>query len=82
MTVWTGAACAQGVAARSPSERLRALLPLATPVAGFTCANVSCKRLSSCEEACYKLIVCGQSVRDGDNDGIPCENLCSRRCPR
>ncbi|MCB1330386.1 MAG: excalibur calcium-binding domain-containing protein [Maritimibacter sp.] len=48
----------------------------------FTCANVSCKKLSSCEEACYKLIQCGQSIRDRDNDGIPCENLCSRPCPR
>nr|WP_300437056.1 excalibur calcium-binding domain-containing protein [uncultured Mameliella sp.] len=41
---------------------------------------MSCKRLRSCEEACFKLIQCGQKVRDGDNDGIPCENLCSRRC--
>lgn len=48
--------------------------------ANFDCANVSCKRLRSCEEACFKLIQCGQRVRDGDNDGIPCENLCSRRC--
>lgn len=46
----------------------------------FDCRNVSCKRLRSCEEACFKLIQCGQKVRDGDNDGIPCENLCSRRC--
>lgn len=51
-------------------------------VAGFTCANVSCKRLRSCEEACYKLLVCGQSKRDADNDGIPCENLCSSPCKR
>ncbi|OWV45546.1 cold-shock protein [Mameliella alba] len=46
----------------------------------FDCRNVSCKRLRSCEEACFKLVQCGQKVRDGDNDGIPCENLCSRRC--
>jgi hypothetical protein len=25
-------------------------------------------------------VQCGQGRRDGDNDGIPCENLCSRRC--
>ncbi|WP_425342884.1 excalibur calcium-binding domain-containing protein [Sagittula salina] len=23
---------------------------------------------------------CGQSKRDGDHDGIPCENLCRSRC--
>lgn len=44
------------------------------------CADVSCKALGSCEEACYKLQQCGQSKRGGDNDGIPCENLCSRPC--
>ena len=49
-------------------------------VQAYGCANVSCKSLRSCDEACYKLQVYGQSVRDGDNDGIPCENLCSRRC--
>ena len=49
-------------------------------VAGYSCADVSCKRLSSCEEACYKLLACGQSKRDADNDGIPCENLCSKPC--
>jgi|GEM_PF-3492036 len=62
-------------------ERLRSLAAGGTPVQGFNCANVSCKRLRSCEEACYKLKVCGQKIRDRDNDGIPCENLCSRRCP-
>lgn len=46
----------------------------------FDCRDVSCKKLSSCAEACYKLVQCGQSKRDGDHDGIPCENLCSRRC--
>ena len=50
------------------------------PAAGFDCSDRSCKSLSSCEEACHKLLVCGQAKRDGDNDGIPCENLCRRRC--
>ncbi|MBL4811848.1 MAG: excalibur calcium-binding domain-containing protein [Rhodobacteraceae bacterium] len=48
----------------------------------YTCQNATCSQISSCEEACYKLVVCGHRRRDGDNDGIPCENLCSRRCPR
>lgn len=62
--------------AATPLERLEAF----RTAQAFDCRNLSCKRLRSCEEACYKLLQCGQSVRDGDNDGIPCENLCSRRC--
>lgn len=58
------------------TKRLEAL----RTVQSFDCRNVSCKRLRSCAEACFKLLQCGQTVRDGDNDGIPCENLCSRRC--
>ncbi len=50
-------------------------------VQSYDCRNVSCKRLRSCEEACYKLKVCGQRIRDADNDGIPCENLCKSPCP-
>ncbi|MFN4153373.1 MAG: excalibur calcium-binding domain-containing protein [Paracoccaceae bacterium] len=46
----------------------------------YDCSNKTCKQISSCEEACYKLMVCGHRKRDADNDGIPCENLCSQRC--
>lgn len=46
----------------------------------YDCSNKTCKQISSCEEACYKLLVCGHRKRDADNDGIPCENLCSRPC--
>ena len=49
-------------------------------VQSFDCSRTTCKQIRSCEEACYKLLVCGHTQRDGDNDGIPCENLCSRRC--
>jgi hypothetical protein len=61
------------------AERVLSLTRVAT---SFNCRDVSCKYLSSCAEACYKLIQCGQSIRDRDKDGIPCENLCSRPCPR
>jgi hypothetical protein len=61
---------------KTPTQRLQEL----QLVQAFDCRNVSCKRLRSCQEACYKLVQCGQGRRDGDNDGIPCENLCSRRC--
>ena len=61
---------------KTPTDRLNAF----RTAQAFDCRNVSCKQLRSCAEACYKLIQCGQSIRDGDNDGIPCENLCNRRC--
>jgi len=75
-------AFAQAYDPAPPAISPGAVLDMLRPAAGFTCANVSCKQLRSCEEACYKLIVCGQSIRDRDHDGIPCENLCSRPCPR
>jgi hypothetical protein len=61
------------------AQRLWSLVQVA---GAYDCRDVSCKRLSSCEEACYKLLACGQRKRDGDHDGIPCENLCARPCPR
>lgn len=39
------------------------------------CAK-TCTQISTCKEAYYQLDNCGCSVRDGDNDGIPCESLC------
>ncbi|RJO60244.1 hypothetical protein C4544_05735 [candidate division WS5 bacterium] len=30
----------------------------------------------SCDEAYFQLDNCGCSVRDGDDDGVPCENVC------
>lgn len=36
----------------------------------------SCKQVSSCEDAV--ILWCnGYSRADGDNDGIPCENVCA-----
>lgn len=67
-----------GVAQEQPSPRER--LDAFRTAQAFDCKDVSCKKLRSCEEACYKLIQCGQRKRDADNDGIPCENLCKRRC--
>lgn len=44
---------------------------------GFSCnCKKTCTEISSCDEAYFQLNQCGCSVRDGDNDGIPCENLC------
>ncbi|MBB3937364.1 excalibur calcium-binding domain-containing protein [Aureimonas phyllosphaerae] len=36
----------------------------------------TCKAVSSCEEA-VRLWCGGYRRADGDNDGIPCENVCS-----
>src|SRR5690349_15427608 len=55
------------------------LMAFACPTAvcaAFDCAPTHCTQITSCAEARYKLLVCGHSARDADNDGIPCENLC------
>lgn len=39
------------------------------------CSKV-CDAMSSCAEAQYQLNVCGCSKRDGDHDGIACDNRC------
>jgi hypothetical protein len=36
----------------------------------------TCTQIRSCKEAYYQLEVCRCNKRDGDSDGIPCENLC------
>ena len=46
----------------------------------FTCSGKTCGEMSSCAEACHALTVCGERTRDRDNDGIPCESLCSTPC--
>lgn len=38
----------------------------------------SCKAVSSCEEA-VRMWCGGYRRADGDNDGIPCENVCSTK---
>lgn len=49
--------------------------PIPTKPPVCNCAK-TCTQISTCAEAYYQLNNCGCSVRDGDNDGIPCENLC------
>jgi len=45
----------------------------------FLEARVTCKSLSSCDEACLALAN-GHTALDRDKDGIPCESLCSKPC--
>lgn len=43
----------------------------------WTCnCSKTCPNMSSCEEAYFQLNTCGCSIRDGDKDGVPCENIC------
>ena len=45
----------------------------------FSCTTQkSCNQIRSCTESVYRLRQCGDRARDGDNDGIPCENLCGK----
>lgn len=42
-----------------------------------TCdCSKTCGKMTSCEEAYFQLNNCGCTVRDGDNDGVPCESIC------
>jgi hypothetical protein len=47
------------------------------PTTQFSCAvEKSCPKMVSCEEAYYHLNTCSFKKRDGDNDGVPCEDIC------
>lgn len=44
---------------------------------GSTCnCSKTCSQMSSCDEAYFQLNTCGCSARDGDGDGVPCEDIC------
>lgn len=43
----------------------------------FSCGpRKNCGQMSSCAEARFHFIQCGNGRLDGDNDGIPCESIC------
>jgi micrococcal nuclease len=43
----------------------------------WTCdCSKTCPNMSSCDEAYFQLNNCRCSIRDGDNDGVPCESIC------
>ena len=47
------------------------------PLDGYICdCSKTCPEISACEEAYYQLNNCGCNIRDGDNDGVPCEDIC------
>jgi Excalibur calcium-binding domain len=47
------------------------------PAASYTCnCSKTCTQITTCAEAYFQLNKCGCSRRDGDNDGIPCDQMC------
>lgn len=45
---------------------------------GFTCgAKRYCREMASCAEAIFYMKECGLTRLDGDNDGVPCEEMCN-----
>ena len=55
------------------------LVAPAVSAQGFSCTpRKTCKQMRSCSEAVFHLRECGDRKRDGDGDGIPCEDLCGK----
>lgn len=51
--------------------------PTQPPAPAYTCdCGKTCGAMASCEEAYFQLS-CGCGQRDGDGDGVPCEDICS-----
>jgi len=63
----------------APSAKAANLTELAPE--NFTCGTKRfCGQMSSCDEACFYLQQCGLSRLDGNNDGVPCNQLCRTSC--
>ena len=43
----------------------------------FDCESKYCNDMSVCAEAVYKLTICGHGRLDADEDGMPCESICT-----
>ncbi|WP_316016137.1 excalibur calcium-binding domain-containing protein [Roseobacter sp. HKCCA0434] len=71
--------CTPVVAQNAPvTERIERL----RVAQSYSCSpSKTCGQMRCCEEACFHLVVCGDTARDRDRDGIPCETLCGNlRC--
>ena len=54
-----------------------AVLASLSPATGQSCTPaLYCTEMRDCAEADFHFRQCGEAERDGDSDGIPCENLC------
>ena len=58
--------------------KFAALVLVTPPAAAFDCVEKKCSEMYSCAEAYHHLTVCGETIRDRDGDGIPCENVCGK----
>lgn len=62
------------------NELQRFVAPVSPPIVSGPPRSCSaapyCTEMSSCREAQFYYQECGVSRLDGDNDGVPCENLC------
>ena len=60
-----------------PTAAPAAVVKFNTSSSSYSCdCSKTCPNMSSCKEAYYQLNSCGCGRRDGDNDGVPCENIC------
>jgi hypothetical protein len=61
-----------------PQQQAQPTQPPPPPApSGYTCdCNKTCGAMT-CEEAYFQLNTCGCGARDNDNDGVPCESVCS-----
>jgi len=57
---------------------LAALLAPMEAIAQSCNREPKCTAMRSCKEADFYFRQCGHYKRDGDNDGIPCEELCGK----
>ena len=66
---------ASSLASKEAADNVEQLASAATE-APYDCTAKTCGKMDSCEEAVYKLYVCGDKARDANNDGVPCESIC------
>lgn len=74
----TGSSGSTGSTNAQPTEAPQQVQPTQAPaVTGYSCdCNKTCGAMT-CEEAYFQLNTCGCQARDNDNDGVPCESVCS-----
>lgn len=72
----SGSSSGSGNAPAAPPPQQPAAPP-PPPAPNYSCnCSKTCEQMSSCAEAYFQLNQCGCGRRDGDGDGVPCENIC------
>ena len=75
-TVATVAPTEEPTSAAATSEPSRVPAASATTPRDYCIKRQTCDDMANCEEARRYYRYCGRNDLDGDNDGIPCENIC------